>query len=78
MHEEVIKEKISRAETRLDNHSKRIGDMENILSAHNVQLDNLCKTLGRLTYAIFALVIVLVTAGVGFIIYGLQQAVYYY
>lgn len=72
MNEELIKHKLEVNDTRLNDHSKRIDELEKGRAASDVKVDNLCEKLEAQTKSINWLIGILVTALIGFFIYAIQ------
>jgi hypothetical protein len=57
----------------IKDHERRIGSLEQSNAEFAVRLENLCKKLDELTGWIKALVVAIVTTGVGFFVWYIQS-----
>jgi len=62
-------------EIELSEHGKRITDLEKSDIAHGKDIATVCKQMSNLTKAIWALVLVFITSGLGFTIWAVQQLI---
>ena len=77
MHPDVIKEKVEVHDTRLNDHGKRIRNLETKDAAQDARLENLCDKLEKQTRSIYILVGAILTALAGFFFYAVQTSIFY-
>jgi len=73
MNDEVIRVKVAEHDNILKEHGKRLDKLEQESAEFRVHIQNLCKKIDELTNWIKALVVSIITTGVGFIIWYIQS-----
>lgn len=73
MNEELILHKLETHERRLNDHSKRIDELERNRAANDVKIDNLCEKLESQTKSINWLIGLMATSLLGFFFYVIQH-----
>lgn len=76
MNNELLEHKISVHDTRINDHSKRIDELEKNAAARDVKIDNLCEKLEAQTKSINWLIGILVTSLAGFFFYAIQTGIF--
>jgi len=76
MNDELIKDKLEVYNTRLNNHSKRIDELEKGRAATDVKMENLCEKLEAQTKSINWLIGVMASGLLGFFFYAIQSNIF--
>jgi hypothetical protein len=76
MNEELIKDKLERNETRLNDHSKRLDKLEQDSRELQTEIKNLCDSLKSLTSIMKWFITALVGAFISFFFYAIQSGLF--
>lgn len=76
MDEELIKHRMDVADTRLNDHSKRLDRLEIAQAEANTMIKSLCEKLENQTKAIYWLIGLGATGLLGFFFYAIQQSIF--
>jgi hypothetical protein len=73
MNDELIEHKLGVHDTKLNDHSKRIDELEKSRAATDVMMENLCEKLEAQTKSINWLIGLMATSLLGFFFYAIQH-----
>lgn len=76
MNEELVKHQLEIQNTRLNDHSKRIDELEKGSAATAVKIDNLCEKLAAQTKSINWLIGLMATGLLGFFFYAIETSIF--
>ncbi|WP_346880547.1 hemolysin XhlA family protein [Clostridium sp. UBA3061] len=76
MNDDLIKHQIEVHDVRLNDHSKRIDELEKGRAATDVKMDNLCEKLEAQTKSINWLIGLMATSLLGFFFYAIQRNIF--
>lgn len=76
MDEELIKHRLDVADTRLNDHSKRLDRVEIVQAEANTMIKNLCEKIEAQTKSIYWLIGLGATSLLGFFFYAIQQNIF--
>lgn len=76
MNDDLLKDKLKTHDTRLNDHSDRIKQLENGKAATDVKIDNLCEKLAAQTKSINWLIGLMASGLLGFFFYAVQQGIF--
>lgn len=76
MNDELIKHQLEIHDKRLNNHGKRLDELERGRAATDVKMDNLCEKLEAQTKSINWLIGIMASSLLGFFFYVIQNGIF--
>ncbi|MDU2683489.1 MAG: hemolysin XhlA family protein [Clostridium sp.] len=76
MNDELIKHQLEIHDKRLNNHGKRLDELERGRAATDVKMDNLCEKLEAQTKSINWLIGIMASSLLGFFFYAIQNGIF--